>query len=125
LSISLSPSGLLLLSSLLSLTLSSDDPYYYLYYGKDPRYPSYFSLEREEPEVGRVVRFDSLSKILSAGVRIGFASGPEKLLDAIDLYVSFKPLQLRWGLACPCALGHRVYVTLQTFVDRRLFLSLV
>ena len=64
-----------------------DDPYFYLYYGKAPRYPSYFAFERQEPEVGRVLRFDSLSKILSAGIRIGFASGPETLLNAIDQYV--------------------------------------
>jgi hypothetical protein len=67
-----------------------DDPYYYLYYGKAPRYPSYFSLELEEPEVGRVLRFDSLSKILSAGIRMGFASGPEPLLYAIDQHVCFE-----------------------------------
>jgi len=68
--------------------LTVDDPYFYLYYGEAPRYPSYFALEREEPEVGRVLRFDSLSKILSAGMRIGFASGPEPLLNAIDQCVS-------------------------------------
>ncbi|KAG6811264.1 hypothetical protein H0H93_014487, partial [Arthromyces matolae] len=61
-----------------------DDPYYYLYYGKAPRYPSYFALESEETNTGRVLRFDSLSKILSAGIRIGFASGPKPLLDAIN-----------------------------------------
>ena len=66
----------------------ADDPYFYLYYGNAPRYPSYFALESEEPEVGRVLRFDSLSKILSAGIRIGFASGPEALLTAIDMHVS-------------------------------------
>ncbi|KAG7451388.1 PLP-dependent transferase [Guyanagaster necrorhizus] len=70
-----------------------DDPYYYLYFGDAPRYPSYFSLELEEPEVGRVLRFDSLSKILSAGVRIGFASGPEPLLDAMDRHTSTSNLQ--------------------------------
>lgn len=64
-----------------------DDPYYYLYYGKAARYPSYFTLELEGPEVGRVLRFDSLSKILSAGIRIGFASGPVALLQAIDQHV--------------------------------------
>jgi tryptophan aminotransferase len=64
-----------------------DDPYFYLYYGKAPRYPSYFALELEEPEVGHVLRFDSLSKVLSAGIRIGFASGPEALLKAIDSHV--------------------------------------
>jgi aspartate/methionine/tyrosine aminotransferase len=67
----------------------ADDPYYYLYYGKEPRYPSYFALERTElPQVGRVLRFDSFSKILSAGMRIGFASGPEALLKSIDMDVS-------------------------------------
>ena len=65
----------------------ADDPYFFLYYGKAPRYPSYFALERENGEVGRVLRFDSLSKVLSAGIRIGFASGPEALLKAIDQHV--------------------------------------
>ncbi|KAF5374497.1 hypothetical protein D9615_009113 [Tricholomella constricta] len=70
-----------------------DDPYYYLYYGEAVRPPSYFSLELEEPEVGRVLRFDSLSKILSAGIRIGFASGPKPLLLAIDRHTSTSNLQ--------------------------------
>ncbi|KAJ3502433.1 hypothetical protein NLJ89_g8893 [Agrocybe chaxingu] len=65
-----------------------DDPYFYLYYGKAPRYPSYFQLELEEPEVGRVLRFDSLSKILSAGIRIGFTTGPDMLLKAIDQHTA-------------------------------------
>ncbi|KAF8879248.1 PLP-dependent transferase [Infundibulicybe gibba] len=70
-----------------------DDPYYYLYYGDPPRYPSYFTLELQESEVGRVLRFDSLSKILSAGIRIGFASGPEAILQAIDGHTSVSNLQ--------------------------------
>ncbi|KAG6898958.1 hypothetical protein C0993_002328, partial [Termitomyces sp. T159_Od127] len=70
-----------------------DDPYYYLYYGKAPRYPSYFALELEEPQTGRVLRFDSLSKILSAGIRIGFASGPKPLLDAINQHTATSNLQ--------------------------------
>lgn len=70
-----------------------DDPYYYLYFGIAPRCPSYFSLELEEPEVGRVLRFDSLSKILSAGIRLGFASGPEPLLRAINQHTSTSNLQ--------------------------------
>ncbi|KAI0925700.1 hypothetical protein AcV5_008368 [Taiwanofungus camphoratus] len=70
-----------------------DDPYYYLYYGDEPRYPSYFSLELEEPEVGRVLRFDSLSKILSSGIRIGFACGPEPLMQAIDMHTAVANLQ--------------------------------
>lgn len=65
----------------------TDDPYYYLYYGTASRPPSYFSLETELQEVGRVIRFDSLSKVLSAGIRIGFVSGPEPVLRAIDTQV--------------------------------------
>jgi len=75
------------------LTSGADDPYFYLYYGAAPRYPSYFALELEGPEVGRVLRFDSLSKILSAGIRIGFASGPEPLLTAIDQHTATSNLQ--------------------------------
>ena len=64
-----------------------DDPYYYLYFGSAPRPPSYFTLERDEPEVGRVIRFDSLSKVLSAGMRIGFLSAPQAITDAVLLHV--------------------------------------
>lgn len=70
-----------------------DDPYYYLYYGKADRAPSYFTLELELPEVGRVLRFDSLSKIISAGIRIGFLCGPDPLLAAIDMHTAVASLQ--------------------------------
>ncbi|KAF9223811.1 PLP-dependent transferase [Gyrodon lividus] len=70
-----------------------DDPYFYLYFGKAERPPSYFKLELEMPEVGRVIRFDSFSKILSAGMRMGFASGPKLIIDAMDLHTSSSNLQ--------------------------------
>lgn len=70
-----------------------DDPYFYLYFGKAARPPSYFQLELDEPEVGRVIRFDSFSKILSAGMRMGFASGPKPIIDAIDLHTGTANLQ--------------------------------
>ncbi|TFK92697.1 PLP-dependent transferase [Polyporus arcularius HHB13444] len=70
-----------------------DDPYYYLYFGEAARPPSYFTLERELPEVGRVIRFDSLSKILSAGIRIGFACGPEPIMTVIDMHTAVASLQ--------------------------------
>lgn len=66
----------------------TDDPYYYLYYGAAPRAPSYFTLERDQPETGRVIRFDSFSKILSSGIRVGFVSGPEAIVAAMDMHVS-------------------------------------
>ena len=81
----------------------TDDPYYFLYYGDAARYPSYFALELEQPEVGRVLRFDSLSKILSSGIRIGFASGPEPLLQALDMHVRTASALLPCeGLKVPC-----------------------
>jgi tryptophan aminotransferase len=71
------------------LTSRTDDPYYYLYYGNAPRPQSYFKLEEEVcSTAGRVLRFDSFSKILSAGLRIGFASGPKPIIDAMDMHVS-------------------------------------
>ncbi|KIK60485.1 hypothetical protein GYMLUDRAFT_167942 [Collybiopsis luxurians FD-317 M1] len=84
-----------------------DDPYFYLYFGIAPRPPSYFSLEASEPEpsgedadtgevhsqVGRVLRFDSFSKVLSAGLRVGFASGPEPILRRVDVYTATTNLQ--------------------------------
>ncbi|KAJ3562192.1 hypothetical protein NP233_g9731 [Leucocoprinus birnbaumii] len=72
-----------------------DDPYFYLYYGTAPRTPSYFSLEPQIlPETGRVLRFDSFSKVLSAGMRIGFASGPDAILSAIEKHTATSNLQV-------------------------------
>ncbi len=61
-----------------------------MYFGTRPRIPSYFTLEARtgDRSVGRVLRFDSFSKIISAGIRIGFATGPAPLLDAMDKHVS-------------------------------------
>ncbi|OSD06627.1 PLP-dependent transferase [Trametes coccinea BRFM310] len=70
-----------------------DDPYYYLYFGDAPRPPSYFTLERDQPEVGRVIRFDSLSKVLSSGMRIGFLSAPHVINDAVVLHTMTSNLQ--------------------------------
>ncbi|KIO34427.1 hypothetical protein M407DRAFT_64463 [Tulasnella calospora MUT 4182] len=71
-----------------------DDPYYYLYYGEQERPPSYFKLETEDGHpVGQVVRFDSLSKIISAGLRLGFVSGPSRVVDAIAIHTSSANLQ--------------------------------
>lgn len=86
-----------------NLLLLEDDPYYFLsFHGltsdADPvtrqRGKSYFQLEAEtQGGKGRVVRFDSFSKILSAGLRLGFVTGPKEILDAIDLDTSSRNLQ--------------------------------
>jgi kynurenine/2-aminoadipate aminotransferase len=46
-----------------------------------PSVPSFFSLDVE----GRVLRFDSFSKILSSGLRLGMVSGPTGFVQRIDL----------------------------------------
>ncbi|EIM85740.1 PLP-dependent transferase [Stereum hirsutum FP-91666 SS1] len=82
-----------------------DDPYYYLYFGTSPRIPSYFNLEAQTGTVGHVVRFDSLSKILSAGIRIGFVTGPIPILNAIDMHTTSINLQ-------PCSLVQSIVFAL-------------
>ena len=79
------------------LIIIEDDPYYYLYFGAAARPPSYFALEpRVLPEVGRVLRFDSLSKILSSGIRIGFMCAPEAVMNAVDVHVRLPFSLLPW-----------------------------
>ncbi|SNX83066.1 tryptophan amino transferase (transaminase) [Melanopsichium pennsylvanicum] len=80
-----------------------DDPYYYLHFeGLDQdavtrsRFRSYWSLEEEHRErwgTGRVIRFESFSKILAAGLRLGFATGPSEILDAVDAITAMSNLQ--------------------------------
>lgn len=64
-----------------NLLVLEDDPYYYLQFG-GKRDPSLLSMDRE----GRVLRFDSFSKLFSSGVRIGFATGPQPLIERIELH---------------------------------------
>lgn len=79
-----------------------DDPYRFLDFGEhadgeaDPdasaaaartsppaaRTPSLLSMDVD----GRVLRFDSFSKLLSAGLRIGTVTGPKELVDALGLH---------------------------------------
>ncbi|KAF8322648.1 TdiD protein [Clavulina sp. PMI_390] len=71
-----------------------DDPYYLLYYGDAPRPASYFELEGKDGHpTGIVLRFDSLSKVVSSGLRIGFATGPIPLLTKMDLLTQSANLQ--------------------------------
>lgn len=60
------------------LLILEDDPYHFLQFGARSR--SLFSRDVD----GRVIRFDSFSKILSAGIRVGCASGPPRLLEAMN-----------------------------------------
>ncbi|KAF9429111.1 hypothetical protein BGZ76_001798 [Entomortierella beljakovae] len=69
------------------LLILEDDPYYYLQYGE--KIPSYFSMDVD----GRVLRFDSMSKILSSGLRVGWATGPAELINCMNLITQTSNLQ--------------------------------
>lgn len=59
-----------------------DDPYYYLAFdGELPQ--SFLSMDTE----GRVIRFDSLSKVLSSGMRIGWCTAPNALAERMNLHL--------------------------------------
>jgi DNA-binding transcriptional MocR family regulator len=75
-------------TALCDADLLVDDPYFYLYFSDQPRPSSYFKLDCQGPYPrGRVLRFDSLSKVLSAGLRFGFATGPARLIERINVHV--------------------------------------
>jgi kynurenine/2-aminoadipate aminotransferase len=38
-------------------------------------------------EDGRVMRFDSFSKVLSSGLRVGYATGPKPLVRSLELFL--------------------------------------
>ncbi|XP_069100420.1 kynurenine/alpha-aminoadipate aminotransferase, mitochondrial-like [Pleurodeles waltl] len=59
-----------------------DDPYYYLQFTK-PLVPSFLSMDVD----GRVLRTDSMSKVVSPGLRIGFLTGPKPLIHKAILHM--------------------------------------
>eukprot|EP00096_Caligus_rogercresseyi_P015740 TRINITY_DN8215_c0_g1_i2.p1 TRINITY_DN8215_c0_g1~~TRINITY_DN8215_c0_g1_i2.p1 ORF type:complete len:302 (+),score=61.44 TRINITY_DN8215_c0_g1_i2:62-907(+) len=88
------------------ILILEDDPYYYLQFGRE-RAPSFLSMDTE----GRVLRFDSFSKVLSSGLRLGFVTGPKPLVERIVLHMQASVLHAsslsqvlvselldRWGL---------------------------
>lgn len=64
------------------LLILEDDPYFYIQFSK-PYIPSLLSLDVD----GRVIRFDSMSKLLSSGMRIGVLTGPKPIVDRINLHM--------------------------------------
>jgi kynurenine/2-aminoadipate aminotransferase len=61
-----------------------DDPYYYLTFGKEKAFEtSFLSMDTE----GRVLRFDSMSKVLGGGLRVGWCTGPSELVRQIHLHM--------------------------------------
>eukprot|EP01059_Diplonema_ambulator_P003399 TRINITY_DN13082_c0_g2_i1.p1 TRINITY_DN13082_c0_g2~~TRINITY_DN13082_c0_g2_i1.p1 ORF type:complete len:438 (+),score=109.91 TRINITY_DN13082_c0_g2_i1:51-1316(+) len=67
-----------------NILIMEDDPYYYLYLGKKgdlTRTPpkSFMSMDVD----GRVLRFDSMSKVLSSGMRLGFMTARKEFTEPI------------------------------------------
>ncbi|KAI8384034.1 pyridoxal phosphate-dependent transferase [Blakeslea trispora] len=69
------------------IMILEDDAYYYLQF--DTRIPSYLSLDTD----GRVLRCDSMSKILSSGLRLGWITGPKPLIERINMHTMVTNLQ--------------------------------
>ncbi|XP_050442577.1 kynurenine/alpha-aminoadipate aminotransferase, mitochondrial-like [Adelges cooleyi] len=65
-----------------NLLILEDDPYYYLSF-ENVHPTSFMSMDTE----GRVLRFDSLSKIMSSGLRVGFVTGHNRLLRQMELHM--------------------------------------
>eukprot|EP01105_Mastigella_eilhardi_P007547 TRINITY_DN189_c0_g1_i2.p1 TRINITY_DN189_c0_g1~~TRINITY_DN189_c0_g1_i2.p1 ORF type:complete len:402 (-),score=135.41 TRINITY_DN189_c0_g1_i2:258-1463(-) len=66
------------------LLILEDDPYYFLTYPTEPAKPMTPSLLSMDID-SRVIRLDSFSKIMSSGIRIGFATGHPFLIERLQL----------------------------------------
>ncbi|KAG8230460.1 hypothetical protein J437_LFUL009949 [Ladona fulva] len=69
------------------LLILEDDPYYFLHFQKENPV-SFLSLDTE----GRVMRYDSFSKVLSSGIRVGFVTGPKPLVKMLELHMQVSTL---------------------------------
>lgn len=63
-----------------------DDPYYFLHPNYKDGLTSFLEMDNTSGGDGRVLRFDSFSKIISAGLRVGFVTGPVKLLERLNYH---------------------------------------
>ncbi|KAI0215056.1 Kynurenine/alpha-aminoadipate aminotransferase, mitochondrial [Lamellibrachia satsuma] len=64
------------------LIILEDDPYYFMQFN-EMLIPSFLSIDTD----GRVIRFDSFSKMLSAGLRVGYVTGPGPLVQKIQFHI--------------------------------------
>ncbi|XP_022915117.1 kynurenine/alpha-aminoadipate aminotransferase, mitochondrial [Onthophagus taurus] len=70
-----------------NIIILEDDAYYFLHF-LDELVPSFLSMDVQ----GRVLRFDSFSKVLSSGLRLGWVTGPKQLIQAIELHIQSSTL---------------------------------
>lgn len=66
-----------------NIIILEDDPYYFIQFRDQKDFPpSYLSIDVD----GRVIRFDSFSKTLSAGMRVGYVTGPLPLIQKMNYH---------------------------------------
>ncbi|KAI8059197.1 pyridoxal phosphate-dependent transferase [Gongronella butleri] len=70
------------------IMILEDDAYYYLQFA-ETRIPSYLSMDVD----GRVLRCDSMSKIVSSGLRLGWVTGPKELIERMNMHTMTTNLQ--------------------------------
>jgi tryptophan aminotransferase len=77
---------ILALAKRFNFMIFEDDAYFFLNFEEDQskRARSYLALEQEvNGETGRVMRFESLSKIVSSGMRLGILTGPTPAVQKV------------------------------------------
>ncbi|KAK9704210.1 Aminotransferase class I and II [Popillia japonica] len=65
-----------------NILILEDDPYFFMHF-LDELTPSFLSMDVE----GRVLRFDSFSKVLSSGMRVGWVTAAKPLIQALELHI--------------------------------------
>ncbi|KAL1502238.1 hypothetical protein ABEB36_007411 [Hypothenemus hampei] len=65
-----------------NILILEDDAYYFLHFLEEEPM-SFLSMDVE----GRVIRFDSMSKVLSSGLRLAWLIGPKQLVHNIELHI--------------------------------------
>ncbi|KRT84152.1 hypothetical protein AMK59_903, partial [Oryctes borbonicus] len=77
-----------------NVLILEDDPYFFMHF-LDELTPSFLSMDTE----GRVLRFDSFSKVLSSGMRVGWVTAPKPLIQALELQVLSSGMRVGWVTA--------------------------
>jgi kynurenine/2-aminoadipate aminotransferase len=74
------------IAEIYDLLIIEDDPYYFLQFDDSPL-ESIFSLDwNSNSPVKRTIRSDSLSKVVSAGIRVGWITGPNEIINKVELH---------------------------------------
>ena len=76
---------LLEIAEIYDLLIIEDDPYYFLQFDEPTQ--SIFALDwMSDNPAKRTIRSDSLSKVVSAGIRVGWITGPNEVIQKVELH---------------------------------------